>query len=244
MAQYQAEAILLAVRDWGDSDKLVTLFSHEYGKISAVAYGARRPKNRMSGTLQLFSHVELSLSQGNKLDTIRQCDVKTSFRNLRENLIQMAYGVFILELVDELLPDRQPEPEIFDLLLTVLTVMQRRNPRLVALAAAWQLLMLAGFQPVLDHCVRCGSSLHFPAKFVSQAGGGVCLACGQTDETEFSAEEADFLQTLLLLHWNGPEEFTVKGQVLMDTERKLIDYLHCRLERQLRSLDFIRKVNC
>ncbi|MBP1765026.1 MAG: recO [Firmicutes bacterium] len=244
MAQYQAEAILLAVRDWGEADKLVTLFSREYGKISAVAYGARRPKNRMSGTLQLFSHVELSLSQGNKLDTIRQCDVKVSFRTLREDLVQMAYGVFVLELADELLPDRQPEPEIFDLLLTVLTVIQRRNPRVVALAAAWQMLALAGFQPVLDHCVRCGSTLHFPARFVSQAGGGVCLVCGQSDEPDFSAEEADFLQKLLLLRWNELEGFTVKGQVLMDTERKLIDYLRCRLERQLRSLDFIRKVNC
>jgi len=244
MAQYQAEAILLAVRDWGEADKLVTLFSREYGKISAVAYGARRPKNRMSGTLQLFSHVELSLSQGNKLDTIRQCDVKASFRTLREDLMQMAYGVFVLELADELLPDRQPEPEIFDLLLTVLTVIQRRNPRVVALAAAWQMLALAGFQPVLDHCVRCGAILHFPARFVSQAGGGVCLACGQSDEPDFSAEEADFLQKLLLLRWNELEGFTVKGQVLMDTERKLIDYLRCRLERQLRSLDFIRKVNC
>ena len=242
MAQYQTEAILLAVRDWGDSDKLVTLFSREHGKINAVAYGARRPKNRMAGSLQLFSYVELVLLQGNKLDTIRQCDVKTSFRTLREDLSQMAYGVFILELVDELWPDRQPETAVFDLLLLVLGVLQKRNPRLVALAAAWQMLKLAGFQPVLHQCVRCGCPLHFPAKFDSEAGGGVCLLCGKPIEVDFAEEEADFLQKLLLLNWDAIELFTVKGKVMMETERKLIDYLLCRLERHLRSLDFIRKV--
>jgi len=244
MAQYQTEAILLAVRDWGDSDKLVTLFSREYGKISAVAYGARRPKNRMAGSLQLFSYVELVLLQGSKLDTIRQCDVKVSFRTLREDLVRMAYGVFILELVDELWPDRQPEAAVFDLLLTVLQVSQKRNSRLVALAAAWQMLKLAGFQPVLEQCVRCGCTLQFPAKFDSQAGGGVCLSCGKANEQDFSEEEADFLHKLLLLNWDVSEMFTVKGRILMDTERKLIEYLFCRLERHLRSLDFIRKMTC
>lgn len=242
MAQYQTEAILLAVRDWGDADKLITLFSRGHGKISAVAYGARRPKNRMAGSLQLFSHVELVLLQGSKLDTIRQCDVKTSFRGLREDLSQMAYGVFILELVDELWPDRQPETTVFDLLLMVFAVLQKRNPRLVALAAAWQMLKLAGFQPVLNQCVRCGCSLHFPAKFDAQAGGGVCLACSDPTATDFSEDEADFLHKLLMLNWDAIGLFTVKGKVLMETERKLIDYLLCRLERHLRSLDFIRKI--
>jgi len=242
MAQYQTEAILLAVRDWGDADKLVTLFSRECGKISAVAYGARRAKSRLAGSLQLFTYVEATLFPGNKMDAIRQCEIKRSFRELREDLLCMAYGAFIVELVTELWPERQAEPPVFDLLLTIFGALKERNPRLTATAAAWQLLSLAGFQPVLEQCIICGQALIFPAKFDAEAGGGVCLACNKTDMPELSQEAVVFLQRLLTLDWKNPERFMVRGSVLMETEKMLRTYLFCRLDRHLRSLTFINQV--
>ena len=113
---------------------------------------------------------------------------------------------------------------------------------MVALAAAWQLLKLAGFEPGLDHCVRCGCPLNFPAKFDPQAGGGICLLCSEGRQLDFSIEEKNFFQDLLQLKWATNEGFIVKGKVLMEMEKKLIDYLFLRLDRHLQSLAFIRKV--
>ena len=51
MSIYSTEAILLAVRNYGEADKIATLFSKDFGKISALAYGCRRPKSRMAGAM-------------------------------------------------------------------------------------------------------------------------------------------------------------------------------------------------
>ncbi len=243
MAQYQAEAILLAVRDWGEADRLVTLFSREYGKIIAMAYGARRPRSHLGGSMQTFTHMDVSLLPGKGIDSIRQTQIKQTFRTIGENLDCMAYGSFLTELVAELCPERQPEPLIFDLLLGIFELLTKRNPRVVALAGAWQLLALAGYQPENTRCVSCGQILTFPAYFSADAGGGVCSDCDHQGLLEFNAEAHAFLESLLKLDWQDPGHFTIRSTVLAQTEQFLLSYLLYRLDKPLKSLNFIKQVS-
>jgi len=242
MSQYVTEAILLAVRNWGEADRMVTLFSREYGKVAAIAYGCRRPQNRLAGGMQIFSHVELSLMPGKGLDTVKQCEVKHSFRKIRENLNCMAYASFLAELVIEFCPERQAEPHTYDLLLGALTTITERNPRLVALAAAWQLLSIAGYYPEYKQCVTCGQSLGEAAYFSAELGGGVCTNCDHQNLPEFSAVAAGFIENLLHIDWENPNRFTVNGNILVQTENILIRYLVCLLEKPLKSLEFIKQI--
>jgi len=100
---------------------------------------------------------------GRSLDTIGQCEAKRSFRELREDIVLMTYAAFLSELVSELWPDRSPEPSAYDVLLGAWSLLSERNPRLVSLAGAWQLLALAGFHPEYERCVTCGQVLALPA---------------------------------------------------------------------------------
>ncbi|MCX7781098.1 MAG: DNA repair protein RecO [Negativicutes bacterium] len=243
MAEYQTEAILLAARDYGGADRMVTLFSSEYGKISAIAYGARNAKNRLAGALQPFTHMDVSLAFGKAIDTVRQCEIKQSFRELREDLIFMAYASFIAEIVVEFWPEREPEPGVFELLLGAFALLSRRNPRIVALAAGWQLMALAGFAPQLEQCAVCGDPLKTPAAFSAQAGGVVCPRCQGSDTIIFSGANKIFLTQLLALSWDSPGHFTVNSGVLASTENLLNVFLACRMEKPLKSLAFIRLVN-
>jgi DNA repair protein RecO (recombination protein O) len=243
MAQYLTEAIILAVRNWGEADKMVTLLSRDHGKIIAIAYGCRRPKNRLAGAIQVFSQVELALMSGHGIETIKQCELKQSFRKIREDLQAMAYAAFANELVVEFCPDRQPEPYVYDLLVQVLTTITCRNPRLVALAAAWQLLALVGYQAQYDHCVICGQPLSQDAFFDSEKGGGVCKACKQQDLPEMSERARRFLDQLLYLDWEQPPSFTVSGAVLLQSEKILTGYITCLLGKPLKSLEFIKQVS-
>nr|MBP8036762.1 DNA repair protein RecO [Negativicutes bacterium] len=179
--QYVTEALILSVRDMGEADRLAVVFSREHGKLSAAAYGARRPRSRLAGSVQSFSLVEVSLMPGRNLETIGQCEVKRSFRELREDITLMTYAAFLTELVSELWPDRSPEPSAYDVLLGSFSLLLERNPRLVSLAGAWQLLALAGFHPEYERCVTCGQVLALPAYFDACAGGGVCPACEHSE---------------------------------------------------------------
>lgn len=242
MAQYQTEVIVLAVRDWGDADKMVTLFSREYGKIIAFANGARRPKSPLAGGMQLFTHLEVTLSPGKNCDSVKQCEIKHAFRQLQEDFNCMAYGSFIAELTSELCPERQPEPHVFDLLLEVFQILTIRNPRMVALAWAWQLLSITGYYPDLKHCTTCGQAIQFPAYFKVASGGCVCSGCEHHGLLEINEKNCDFISCLVQIDWHNPGCFTVNGTILMQTEKLLMDYLlHC-LDKPLRSMTFIKQV--
>jgi DNA repair protein RecO (recombination protein O) len=243
MTQYQTEAILLTARDWSGADRMVTLFSTEYGKISAIAYGVRGGKSRLAGSLQPFAHVEVALQPGKTIDTIKQCEIKQSFRELREDLGAMAYGSFLTEIVTELWPEREADPAVFELLLGAFELLRKRNPRIVALAAAWQLMALAGFRPQMNQCAVCGEAVSLPAGFDVQAGGCVCTRCGGPSCADFTASHKMFVEQLLNLHWEEPGHFTVNSIVLSHTERLLNAFLSSHLEKPLKSISFIQLVN-
>lgn len=243
MAQYQVEAILVAVRDWGDADKIVTLFSREHGKIIAFANGARRPKSPLAGGMQMFTHVEVALAPGKNSDSVKQCDVKHAFRQLQEDFNSMAYGAFIAELTAELCPERQPEPHIFDLLLTVFHTLTVRNPRIVALAYAWQLLFITGYSPEFEQCTVCGKAIYFPAYFSFTNGGCVCNQCEHSGLLVINEKVNAFIQCLLHLDWSNPGCFSVQPATLVQTEKLLLGYLMECLDRPLKSMNFIKQVS-
>lgn len=242
MTQYQTEAILLAAKNWGEADKMVTLFSREYGKISAIAYGARRPKSRLTAGMQPFMHIAIALTPGKNLDYIKQYDTIRTFREIRENLDYMAYGAFITELITELCPERQPEPLVFDLLESILKMISERNPRVVASAGAWQMLTLTGFSPQYKNCSICSQPLVFPAYFSPAAGGGICQACHTADSISYSASASNLLEKLINLDWQRPGNFSVRGSVLVETEKLFTRYLKYHIDKPLKSLEFIKEL--
>lgn len=241
--EYQTEAILLATRDWGVADRMVTLFSKEYGIVTAMAYGARKPKSKLGGSLQAFVHLHLAMTNGKGMDSVKQCEVQTSFREIREDLTRLAYANFIAELATGLWPERQSEPAAYDTLLSLLQLLTVRNPRIAALAGAWQLMALAGFQPEYTQCVQCGQKLTYPAGFSFVAGGGTCNQCSLADEIIFEQTDKNFLDQLFAVNLNNPGQFTVNSRTLTNAERLLYGFVRYQLERPLKSLDFINRIN-
>lgn len=244
MKPYQAEAIILRVHEWNGSDKQVSLFSREFGKIGAIAYGAKYAKNHLAAGTQAFSHVDVLLQPGRNYETLKQCEVRTSFRAIREDLTSLAYASLVAELTLELYPEREPEPLVFDLLLDSFHLIMERNARIAAMAAAWQLLALAGFRPETEHCVVCGAPLVYPVVFDCQAGGMVCRKCGGGKCLTMVDEAVGcFMQRMLILNMQAPGHFSVPAEVLVQTEKLLLNYLLQYLEKPLQSLAFIRTIS-
>ena len=101
MARYTASALVLGVHNWGDADKIVTLFTRERGLIRAAAFGARRPKSPLAAGLQMFNEIEAELTEGQRLDTVRTASLLHHPKKLSEDLAAMSYGSFVAELVRE-----------------------------------------------------------------------------------------------------------------------------------------------
>jgi DNA repair protein RecO (recombination protein O) len=246
MALYKADAIILRTRAWGEADRIVTLLTPERGKITAIAKGARRPRNRLTAGMQLFSYGELLLSTGASLDSINQCEIKESFRDLRDDLDKMAYGAYITELVDELVPEHEPDEGMFALVLALLQLLRHRNPRIVAAIAALQLLVRAGYRPQVSHCAHCLQSL-VPegAYFSSVLGGVLCANCRDADSTALGicTETPQWLDRLMKFDIGNAERFSISGTLLGEVEQVLQQYLQHQLEKDLKAGKFLASLN-
>ena len=252
MAEIKCEAVILFTRDWGASDRLAAFFTKEFGKLTVMAYGARYAKSSF-GSLQPFAYAAVTLQQGKNVDRVKQYDIIRSFRELREDLCRMAYSSFVAELVSELWPDRQTDLQVFELLLNSFGLMVKRNPRLVSLASAWQLINIAGLKPEFSCCVMCGCSLSYPAGFDIGAGGTVCNAClklnmenykknGPDCILNFTESDKEFLDFIFKLDWQVPGEYKVSGATLLKVEKLLLQFIRCNIDKQLKSIDFISKL--
>lgn len=238
----KTEAIVLSVRNWGEADRIVTLFSKEYGKTEAVAYGARRPRSALAASVQLFMQAEMTLAEGKRIDTLKQCHIVRPFRVLREDLVRMAYGSFVAEVCEVLTMDGEADAFLYMRLIDLFTMMETRNPRLVALAGALQLLRHGGFGPITERCSACGGAVEEKSYFDTALGGLVCDRCQQDTGVVVRPSMRAFLLWLETLGSKEADGFRVSGRDLIDTEKILLSYLTDIVDRPLRSLKFLAEM--
>lgn len=242
----QDEAFILHVKNWQNADKYVICFSKEHGKLRFIAYGARYPKNVTGRLLQPFAWVNLEIQQGQKLDKLRSCELCGLPKSM--NMEQMAYGAVAAELTALLTEDREPQPELYQLLADTLQVLLERNPRIVVLSFAIKLLQITGFAPQLDQCVSCGREIedHEECWFSPLQGGSICTECRRSlsgDGLEHSSSETrELWRNLGALDFSNPQRFSVKGGALMELEKMLYRFIYFQTDKPLKSLEFLRQL--
>lgn len=245
MARYTAHAFVVGVHNWGEADKIVQLFTAERGRIKAAAFGCRRPKSALAASLQMFNEIEVELTEGQRLDTVRTASIVHHPRKLAEDLMTMAYGSFVAECVTEFLTEKQSEPAVYDVLHGVFAAFETRNPRVTALVAAFQLMEFTGLQLSYTRCTHCGKRIEGDAYFLTAAGGALCTDCCASERQEalpYPAHVRAFIASALAFDWKEQASFVITKQDLLAAEGILIGYLHQLLGHPLKSLAFIQKL--
>ncbi len=221
----------------GEADRVVTLFCRDQGKVAAAAKGARKPKSRFAGRLELFSHVRVLLGVGRTLDVVSQVEVLNAFAPLRTDLDRLGFAAFAVELTDRATADREPAPEIFTSLHDALELMQAGDPQLVGLWFAARLLVHAGYAPVTDHCQVCGRPVRGAAPFSHALGGALCEADRHRDPDAImvSASALDAVGALLRAQPSVLDPLVPERQVRAEVGGLLQRYAEYRLETKLKS---------
>ena len=242
MASYQTAAVVLGSKNWGEADKMMTLFTYDRGLVEAAAFGCRRPRSPLAAGMQMFSSIEVQLSEGKRVDTVRQCTLKKHYKKLSEDLEVMAYGSFVAEFLREFLPPGQPEPQMFARLLYILDSFEVRNPRVTALMAVIQLLEFTGMQLHFEHCLHCGAPVDGEAYLSFNAGGVLCADCREPGAEPLPDSLRRFILELRDYDWENPPELRITGAQLMQAENLFLQYLQNLLGKPLKSLAFIQQL--
>lgn len=121
---YTSEAIVLRRTDFGEADRILTLFTPTYGKVRAIAKGARRTTSRLAGHLEPFARTQLLLATGRELDIVTQAEARERLDALRDDLWHATGAWYIAELVDRFLEDADPHPRLYRLFTWTLRLLQ------------------------------------------------------------------------------------------------------------------------
>lgn len=119
-APYRAEGIILKRKNIGEADRIITVFTREYGKLRLIAKGIRRVTSRRAPHLEVFSRIVLLIHRGKSLDSISEVSSVAAYPNIRKDLEKVSVGYFLLELVDSLLPEKQEHRDVYTLLTDAL----------------------------------------------------------------------------------------------------------------------------
>lgn len=191
---YRDTGVVLRTYKLAESDRIIVLLTEEHGKIRAVAKGVRKTGSKFGGRLEPMSHIHLLLHQGRDLDIVNQVDTVDSLAPLMVDLDHMTQGLAVLEAVDQMAMDREPNPQLYRMLVGVLRTIATSDSPLVVPAFFWKLLALEGVRPELDVCVRCGEAEPLVA-FDMDHGGVLCRNC--RSGAPISAEALHLMRLIL-----------------------------------------------
>ena len=243
---HSVEGVIIGAKNFGEADKIFDIFTREQGLIKAMAFGCRRPRSPLAGSLQLFSHAELQLTAGKRIDTIRHAGKLSRFKGISEDLTVLAYATFMAELVREFFPEGESDEEFFVKLLQIFRSFTIRNPRVTALIGVLQLLKSIGLQLSFERCVHCGKAAASGAAFKPDTGGALCKDCVNLEEVlhafDYPSELQEFFVALEKYDFNESASLTVKGGVLMKAEKIILNYILSLVENPLQSLKVINQL--
>jgi DNA repair protein RecO (recombination protein O) len=250
MIEERTLALVLRTRVHGESDKIVTFLTRDWGKVTGIAKGAQRSRRRFVNVLEPFTHVSLRFrpSRADDLAFIFGCDLIQSFRGPSRDLQRFALASYTAELIDVMVAGREPGQEIYRLLLESLTMIEEQTPWSPLLLPAFEFLLLAhvGYEPNLRDCQHCGTILpeNAPsAVFSPSLSGLLCRNCRERGGATLvlSAETLHLLRQPKHVGLQAFLSTAVSPRVCYEVRAVGARLLTRHLSRPLKSLAFLEQ---
>jgi DNA repair protein RecO (recombination protein O) len=241
------EAVVLRHTDYGEADRILSLYTRQFGKTRALVKGARKVTSRKAGHLEPFTYVKLQLAKGRDLPLVTQADTVDAYLSLGEDLMLTGHASYVIELIDRFTYDDGNEnPTIFRLLTDTLSrLASKSNPWLVIRYYEIRLLDYLGFRPQLFVCVNCGREILAEDQFYSfSAGGVICPDCGRglPNLTHISMESLKYLRHFQRSSYGEASRARPTSEVQVEVESLMQGYFTYLLERELNTPGFIKRV--
>jgi len=244
---FRVEAVVLRHANWGEADRILTLYTREQGKLRAVAKGARKIRSRKAGHLEPFTHITLQLAKSRDIPIVTQVETIDPYLPLRETLVLTGYASYVMELLDRFTYEEDGgNLSLFRLLTDTLA-------RLCSTADTWaivryyemRLLDFLGFRPQLFECANCREAIEPVDQYFSPSAGGViCPKCGNglPGLWNVSMDALKYLRHFQRSNYNEASRAKVAPKNQKEVETLMQAYFTYLLERGLNTPGFIKRV--
>ena len=240
MEHFTDQALVLSTVDYGDADRLVTLFTLTRGKLTAFAANARKSKRRFAGALEPFTLLKVQLVERRgttyRLDSV---DIERGFYSIRDELPRIARALYCVELCRELVREQEPHEQLFYTAVSYLDLLEHQAAGPTSLIAfELSALAQAGLQPRFDACSLCGGALSERVLFDPEHGGAVCEACAERAHGQPVSPE--LIRALAQIQEG--EKLPLSPESRRTARDLLNGFIAHHLGKRLKSVDFMRQV--
>jgi DNA repair protein RecO (recombination protein O) len=182
MALNKSPSVVLHSRPQGETSKIITLYTLEFGKMSVIAKGARGIKSRFGGSLEPFTHIDMVFyrKETRELQFLSQADIVEPFAGIHKQLGKLALASIVCEMIERHEVPGHASPRLFHMLLETLTGLNENEKGLRNFVRAFALHFaeLSGFRPELQHCSHCGRISKGEAVWFNyELGSFTCAGC-------------------------------------------------------------------
>jgi DNA repair protein RecO (recombination protein O) len=244
---FRAAAVVVRHSDWGEADRLLTLYTREQGMVRALAKGARKITSRKAGHLQPFTYITAQLARGRDLLIVTQAETINAFLPLHDDLTKTGYAAYVVELLYRFSYEEEGgNPTLFRLLVETLDRIEKEENAWLAIRYyEMRLLDSVGFRPQLFECANCGHEILAEDQYFSfTAGGAICPRCGQglSNLMKISVEMLKYLRHFQRSSYRDASRAHPSLESQKEAEVLMQGYFTYLLERELNTPGFIKRV--
>lgn len=186
----KCEGIVIRTNDYGETNKIVTIYTRELGKVGVMARGAKKPNSRLASSTQLFTYGYFLFQKSSGLGGLQQGETISSMRGIREDIFLTAYASYAAELLDKSTEQNEPNPFLFELFNQTLQLLNEGvDPDVLLYIFEMKIVNVLGLYPQLDSCVNCSSkdgTFHFSIR----ENGFICHRCFEVDPYRLPISQA------------------------------------------------------
>jgi DNA repair protein RecO (recombination protein O) len=245
MALGASAAVVIGTFPLGESDRVVTLYSREWGKVRGVARAARRMRSRFAGALELFTlgRAVIFDTGRSELVQIDHFDITRPFGGIRDDLERLGQASWMVECLTRLTGERDRQVGLYALLVRSLAAMETtERPARVAVCFGVRCLEALGHRPRLDRCTVCGRRYPFARPYLG-AGGVECEGCARAtrDAEPLSPASIAALERLRRVRWEEAIASSL-GRLEGELKRALESHMVRLIGQPTRTTRFLRAV--
>ncbi len=244
----EVEGIVIREVKYRDADRILTLYTKQYGRITASANGARRMKSPLHGVTQPFVQGEFSIYMGRNRNRIQNGRILASHYEICNDLDRLAYGQYLFELVALTTPEGEANERDYALLAKTLGLLSQAEGRgLKSLIHGFEIKHLAflGLRPQLDVCAVCGKREKQFLHFHAMHGGVICSDCVRRIQGSMRVGESVIpaMRYLLMRPFEEILAHPLTDAELRQVETGLLEFIFLQTDRRdFRSLAFLRQI--
>jgi DNA repair protein RecO (recombination protein O) len=240
MALLSSEAVVLRTWPVHESDLIVSFFTRDYGRVKGVAKAALKSRRRFGGALEPMTVARAWFAERPRQELVRldQLEIIRSPLSLPVDHLRMAVLSFFAEVLDETLPEHDPQDTVFRLLVAVLEQTTVEQPWMPLTYFSLWMTRLMGLLPDIAHCIACGEALHPPEiSFSFHADGLFCDLHRTGSASPLSTDSWQLAQRMLRSPASAFATEQFPRRRAQDLRRFTVQILERHLERKLRTAE-------